>query len=470
VEGKALPHREADGSVLWDGHIGDITHHKSMESALASAARLDRLTNLPNRQLFVERLNRAIRLRRESSHHQFAVLFLDFDRFKIVNDSLGHEAGDRLLVEAANRIRNCVRPHDSVSYVADGDTAARFGGDEFVVLVTSLSCAADAETVAARLLESLSQPYQVGTYRVVSSASIGIVIGDPRYERAEEVLRDADTAMYEAKAAGKGRYVVFDAKMQDRVRRRMELEFDLRKAIAEQQLTLHYQPIVSLETGSVQRVESLVRWEHPTLGPVGPSEFVPVAEECDLIVPLGDWVLRESCRQLVRWWRTVGRLRIPSVSVNLSRQQLLIPDLVPRICGFAAEAGVEPNCVHLEITESSVMRDVAEARKVLYALKSAGFKLDLDDFGTGHSSLACLHEFPLDVLKIDRSFVMNLSQTRDFTSFFVAITSLAKSLGVQVVAEGVETAEQVEILRSLECQFAQGYFFGRPAPAHEVFR
>ena len=323
--------------------------------------------------------------------------------------------------------------------------------------------------MADRILASLSQPYQIGTYRVVSSVSIGIVSGSPHYQRAEEVLRDADTAMYEAKAAGKGRFVVFDAEMQDRVRRRLELETDLRHAIGQQQLSLFYQPIVSLESGAIHGFESLMRWQHPTLGMIGPSEFIPIAEECDLIVSLGDWAMRQACEQLSLWWRTEGRDRVPSVSVNLSRQQLLVPDLASRFCRVAESANVDPSCVHLEITEGSVMRDAVEAGKVLRELKSQGFKLDLDDFGTGHSSLSCLHEFPLDVLKIDRSFVVNLGRTRDFASFFVAIKELARSIGVQVIAEGVETAEQVELLRSLGCQFPQGYFFGRPMPAEFAF-
>jgi PAS domain S-box-containing protein len=457
----------------------DVTQRLAMEQELRNAATVDRLTGLPNRTLFMDRLGQAMRRHRRDPSARFAVLFLDCDRFKIINDSLGHEVGDMLLEQIGLRLAQELRDVDSVSRAtaaaagADDsedtphNTAGRLGGDEFVVLLEDLSHGEGAAIVADRLLAAMAKPFVCGGHELFCTASIGIVTSDMGAQRPEDMLRDADTAMYEAKLAGKGRYAVFDVSMRRRVQERHMLENDLRRAVAAdpgEQFTLVYQPILNLETGGVESFEVLVRWRHPQRGMISPAEFIPIAEETGLIVELGDWIMREACLHLARWRRLRCDAAPASLSVNLSRRQLIQPDLAERLVEIVAEAGIEPGLLHLEITESAVMQDADHARRVLGDLKAAGFRLDMDDFGTGYSSLACLHQFPLDVLKIDRSFVANLCRGRDFASLVNAIVTLARSLGVAVVAEGVETAEQVLMLQAMDCQYAQGYYFGKPAP------
>ena len=374
--------------------IRDITQRKHMEDELRAAARTDKLTGLPNRALFCDRLRQAIlRAKRLPSYH-FAVLFLDFDRFKIINDSLGHEIGDRLLQEISVRLRQTVRSGDSLSHDVREHTSARLGGDEFVVLLDAIDRPADAGIVASRLLEAFAGSYRVGEHEVYCTASIGIVTSDIAADKAEDVLRDADTAMYEAKLAGRGRYVVFDASMRQRVRDRLDMETDLRAAIDEGQLFLMYQPIVSLETGQIESYEALLRWRHPRRGLISPAEFVPIAEDTGLIVPIGEWVLREACEQCARWHRDHADAGMPSISVNLSRNQLLLPRLADTVREILASSGLPASHLHLEITESTVMTDPDLAARVLHEIKRIGVKLDLDDFGTGYSSLSCLHQFP----------------------------------------------------------------------------
>jgi diguanylate cyclase (GGDEF)-like protein/PAS domain S-box-containing protein len=448
--------------------LRDVSRRKAMEDELRTAARLDRLTGLPNRALLLDRLQHAIERHRRSKDSDYAVLFLDFDRFKVVNDSLGHEVGDQLLAEIARRLKNAVRAVDSVSRQVDGTTAARMGGDEFVILLDGLSAPEDAGLVAERLLDTLSAPYKLGPNDIVSTASIGIVTSEYGHDRAEDVLRDADTAMYEAKLAGRGRAIMFDASMRRRVRRKLELENGLRKALDAGQFLLHYQPIVSLETRRIAGFEALVRWQHPEHGMISPGEFIPVAEETGLIVPLSQWVFREACQQLARWWKTHGREAAPSICVNLSRYQLVLPGLPTQLRSIATDAGIDPAAVHLEVTESAIMADARLATQVVRDLKAIGFKVDMDDFGTGYSSLSCLHQFPIDSLKIDRSFVANLDRSREFAALVNAIAMLARNLGITVVAEGVETESHVTMLQSLDCQFGQGYFFSRPLPADQV--
>jgi diguanylate cyclase (GGDEF)-like protein len=448
--------------------IRDISQRKAMEEELRVAARSDRLTGLPNRALLLDRLQHAIERHQRSAGSGYAVLFLDFDRFKIVNDSLGHDVGDQVLCAIAGRLKKAVRAVDSVSREALGTTAARLGGDEFVVLLDSVGDAGQAGLVADRVLGVLGAPYQIGGHEVVITASIGIVTSAYGHRRAEDVLRDADTAMYEAKLAGRGRALVFDGSMRDRVRRKLELENGIRRALDTGQFLLYYQPIVSLEAGALRGFEALARWKHPQHGMIAPGEFIPVAEESGLIVPLGQWVFAEACRQLAAWRKARGRDAVPSISVNLSRHQLALPDLPDQLRGMALDAGVDPASIHLEVTESAIMADTELAREVLTRLKAMGFKIDMDDFGTGYSSLACLHQFPIDILKIDRSFVTNLSRGRDFVALVNAITALAGNLNITVIAEGVETREQVVTLQSLDCQMAQGYYFAKPMPAGQA--
>ena len=463
----------------------DISERKRVERELYAAARIDRLTGLPNRALFTDRLQQAMLRHRRLPELKYAVLFLDVDRFKTINDSLGHQAGDELLCEISRRLREALRAVDSVAaYVpgpkgqpavqptdesdSTGPTAARLGGDEFVILLDGLKSADDATVVANRLLKALSVPLDLAGHDIVITASIGVVTSELGHQRADDVVRDADTAMYEAKLAGKGRAVVFSHSMRDRVRRKLELEHDLRKALDAGQFFLVYQPIVSLETGRAVSAEALVRWNHPTHGLISPAEFIPLAEETGLIVPLGEWVFREACRQLSAWWRDHGRGSVPGVSVNVSRKQLALPELPRTLYRIAREAGIDPAAIHLEVTESAAMADAKLGEGVLRELKAIGFKVAVDDFGTGHSSLACLHQFPIDVLKIDRMFVTNLQRGSDFASLVNAIVMLTRNLRIQVIAEGVEHADQLSMLQALGCQMAQGYYFAKPLPSEQV--
>jgi diguanylate cyclase (GGDEF)-like protein/PAS domain S-box-containing protein len=446
----------------------DITARKRMEEQLRAAATSDRLTGLPNRAFFMDRLQQVVQRAHADPQHLFAVLFLDFDRFKSINDSLGHEFGDLLLQEIANRLRGTLRGGECPTGLCGESTAARLGGDEFVVLLDAIESPREAIAVADRLLKVFSGPYQLGEHEVYSTASIGIVTSDLSASNADDVLRDADTAMYEAKHAGKGRYVLFDASMHQRVQQRLSLENDLRRAVAAGQLSLVYQPIVSLQTGKVESFESLVRWNHPTHGLVPPAEFIEIAEDTGLILPIGEWVLRESCRQFAAWRATMGERAPRRISVNLSRNQLQLPNLPQTIRQILEQHAVPPECLHLEITESAVMRDVQVGTRMLHSLREIGVKLDMDDFGIGHSSLACLHQFPIDVLKIDRSFVANINRGRDFAALVHAVAQLARNLNIQVVAEGVETLDQALVIQSLDCEFGQGYLFSPPMTGDAV--
>jgi len=448
--------------------VDDITKRKAMEEELRAAARTDRLTGMPNRALFCDRLQQAVlRSQRQPDYH-FAVLFLDFDRFKTINDSLGHDVGDLLLRQISGRLCATVRSGDSLSRQAREHTAARLGGDEFVVLLDGLASPGDAAIAADRLLQAFAQPYQLGEHLVYSTASIGIVTNIMPSDSAEDILRDADTAMYEAKLAGKGQYSIFNVSMRQRVQKRLNLETDLRHALQTQQLFLMYQPILSLQTGAIESFEALIRWQHPQRGLISPVEFIPIAEDTGLVLPIGEWVLRQACAQFIQWQETMGQAAPRSMSVNLSRNQLVLPDLPNTIRQILTETGMAPECLHLEVTESAVMKDAAAATHMLHAIKALGVKLDMDDFGTGYSSLACLQEFPLDVLKIDRSFITNIDRGRDFAALVHAIIQLAGNLNIRVIAEGIETAAQLLTLQTLECDFGQGYLFSQPLRAADA--
>jgi diguanylate cyclase (GGDEF)-like protein/PAS domain S-box-containing protein len=464
---RKIPVRAATGDV--ERLVGisiDITARKAMEEKLRSAALTDQLTGLPNRTLLCERLQRAIGSAREG--RPFAVLFIDVDRFKIINDSLGHQTGDLLLQEIARRLRVAVRDGDALCRDEASLTTARLGGDEFAILLEDIRTPQDARAVAQRLLEALAPPYTIGEHLVYSSASIGVVTSDVSAETPETVLRDADTAMYEAKLAGKARYADFDVTMRQRVQNRLLVENDLRHALHGSQLFLMYQPIVSLATGDLESLEVLVRWQHPRRGLISPAEFIPLAEEIGLILPLGQWVLAEACRQFMRWRQDAPLTAPPSLSVNLSRKQLLLPDLPAVIRQILSQTGMDPRCLRLEVTESAIMTDADVMSDILRAIKAIGVKIDIDDFGTGYSSLACLHQFPIDALKIDRSFIANINRGRDFTALVHAVAQLARNLNIQVVAEGIETVEQALVLQSLDCEFGQGFLFSKPLRAEDV--
>jgi diguanylate cyclase (GGDEF)-like protein/PAS domain S-box-containing protein len=452
---------------LWQGVMSDVTERKELEDRLKHQALHDALTGLPNRTLFTDRLGHAL-TRSEAGRGErpgsVAVLFLDLDNFKIVNDSLGHEAGDRLLVEMARRISGCLRM---------GDTAARLGGDEFTVLLEGARDTEEAEdaarNVAERIAEALEIPFVLGEQEVFVTSSIGIAALSPREEDGPEgLLRDADAAMYRAKQSGKSRYQLFDDSMNAVALDRLNLENDLRRALERGEYRLHYQPTMSLETGRITGVEALLRWEHPERGLVLPGEFIPIAEETGLIIPLGRWVLREACRQVMEWGETLPAgypARTLAVSVNLSAKQFMQEDLTRDIVRALEETGLPPERLILEITESVVMEDASMTAEVMRGLKALGVRISVDDFGTGYSSLAYLERFPADYLKIDRSFVEGLGRGPESTAIISAMVNLSRDLGLGVVAEGIETADQLERLKTLGCELGQGYYFAKPLPA-----
>ncbi len=450
---RALAERDRDGRpTRVAGSLSDVTHRKLAEAQLAHHAFYDPLTNLPNRTLLLDRMRHALRRAARRRDFRFAVLFLDIDRFKVINDSLGHGVGDRLLVAFARRLELALRP---------GDSVARLGGDEFVVLLDEIRGEADAQHVAERILDELVPPFDLGGQEVFTSASIGIALSDANYLKPEEVLRDADAAMYRAKSAGRARHALFDAAMHERALNELKLEAELRRAIERGELSVHYQPIVALEGGTIAGVEALVRWNHPERGCVPPGEFVPVAEECGLIGSIDRWVLREACRE-VGLWRKRAQLAPLTLNVNLSPRAFSSPDLVPHVERVLLETGFEPGLLRLEITESAMMVHPDRAADLLAQLKGLGVQLSIDDFGTGYSSLAHLHRFPIDSLKIDRSFVDVMGDLGEVSRIAAAIVTLGRNLGIKVIAEGVETSQQLELLRSLRCDAAQGYFFSRP--------
>ncbi len=435
------------------GSMTDITARKLAEQQLLHDAFHDGLTGLANRALFVDRLGVAVAglPRRRDSH--FAVLFLDLDRFKTVNDSLGHAAGDELLNTLARRLERFVRP---------GDTVARLGGDEFAILLTGAAEAGDAILVANRVHEILTEPFAVRGHQVWLTTSIGIALSATGDSSPEGILRDADIAMYRAKAAGRARSEVFDRDMHSSVLRLLKLESDLRRGVERGEFLMHYQPIVSLATGRIVGFEGLVRWQHPERGLVRPAQFIAVAEETGIIVPLGWWVLEESCRQTRLWQEEFPSDPPLGISVNVSGRLFLQTDVIARIMEILERTNLAPESLRLEITESVVMDHGDRVMENLRQLRTLGVKLGIDDFGTGYSSLGYLQRFQYDDVKIDQSFVSNLVEGPEATTIVESILSLASGLGIGVIAEGVETAEQVRRLRSLHCPHGQGYWFARP--------
>ena len=445
--------RDELGALCGSASIGvDITDSRRTEEKLLYDAFHDSLTGLPNRALFMDRLSHRLALQKRRQGAVFSVLFLDVDRFKVVNDSLGHVRGDELLVSIGRRLSACLRP---------GDTVARLGGDEFTILLEDVASQGDAVKVADRIQDELRAPFVLGGQEVFSGCSIGIAHGSEQYGRPEDILRDADTALYRAKAQGRARSIEFDPSMHDRAVARLLLETDLRRDLDRRELRLHYQPVISLKTGRISGAEALVRWLHPERGLVSPAEFIPLAEETGLIVPIGAWVLVEACRQARQWQ---DRLEMPALEmgVNLSSKQFMQPDLVAQVAGVLRETGLSPRCLRLEVTESLLMDNGARVADTMTELRAMGIRIDLDDFGTGYSSLSYLHQFPVDTLKIDRSFVARMGTTEDGTQIVNTILSLATSLDLEVVAEGVETADQLAALRLLNCPYAQGYHLSRP--------
>jgi len=453
---------ERNGDVIW-AIAQDISSRKSMEESLTRAASTDRLTGLANRARLVELLREATRRIDSGKQQWLAVLFLDFDRFKLLNDTLGHDAGDELLRQISERLRRALRASDTGLQSAVGNTVARLGGDEFVLLLNDMTSRDDAVTVAERLLNILSTPYVIKGITVHSTASVGIVICDAPGASPDALLRDADVAMYEAKRAGRGRAVVFNETMQKRLARQVTVEASLREALGSDQLWLAYQPIVDLETGRMVTAEALVRWRHPVLGELSPAEFVPAAEDSGLILPLGEWVLEAACKQFMEWRRQNPEQAPQMISVNVARAQLALGEaFVDCVSQILERVGLPAACLQLEITESDAMRDPAKARAVMQSLRSLGVRMAVDDFGTGTSSLSCLREYPFDMVKIDRSFLTHLESGPDALAVLHATVALVENLQLTSVAEGVENISQVVALQSLGCDYGQGYYFGRP--------
>jgi diguanylate cyclase (GGDEF)-like protein len=444
-----------------------MSQRLAAEGRLRHEATHDALTGLPNRAMLLERLSDcALRAQRDETY-VFAVLFLDIDSFKVINDSLGHKVGDELLVQVAARLHASLRSLDRVVRFG-ADTTARLGGDEFVVLLEGLKRPGDSALVAERIQEQLRQPFHIQGHQLVSSASIGIAVGGHATASADQLLRDADTAMYRAKMAGKAQHAIFDNDMHAAVVRRMKLESSLRLAIERDDLELAYQPIVDLKTAELVGLEALVRWKTAERGYISPSEFVPVAEETGLIAAIGAWVLDAACRQLGEWRRALPQRDI-FISVNLSKRQVARLGLIDEIAQTLQRCGIEGRHLKLEITEAVIMENPETITESLRRLRDLGIELYMDDFGTGHSSLSCLHRFPIDVLKIDRSFVDTMGANRDYASVIAAITTLAHNLRAKVTAEGVETASQLAQLISLECDYGQGYYFAKPMTAEQVW-
>jgi len=445
--------------LLWQYRsrlVGALAQTRRSEQRAMHDATHDPLTGLPNRVLFLERLRGTLERARKDKGYLFAVLFLDLDRFKNVNDSLGHATGDLLLFEIARRLNTCVHPTDTVS---------RLGGDEFTVLLEDIEETGDAEKVAERIQEKLRTPFVFDGQEVYATASVGIVSSPADYRRAEDLLRDADTAMYQAKERGKARHEVFSQEMRHRAVKLLRLETDLRRAVGRGEFVVHYQPIVSLESGELVAFEALARWEHPERGLTSPEEFVPLAEETELIVPIGLAVLREACLKMSVWRSRFPERRPIGISVNLSPTQLARPELTEQISRVLRETGLSGRHLRLEVTESAIMRDAELAVKALSELRGFGIRMHVDDFGTGYSSLGLLHRFSVDALKIDRSFVSGMEAIPENAQIVQGITTLAHSLGLDVIAEGVDAPEQVELLRRMGCDYAQGYVFSKPVDA-----
>jgi diguanylate cyclase (GGDEF)-like protein/PAS domain S-box-containing protein len=429
----------------------------------------DPMTGLPNRLLFLDRLSRLIAYRKRHPDNLFAVLFVDLDGFKLVNDSLGHAVGDKLLIGVANRLEAMLRQSDTVTRIDESCTIARLGGDEFAIILNDLRDLSDAKLVAERLLQELSHPLHIDGKELFTSMSIGIALSTLGYQQPEDYLRDADTAMYRAKALGKARYEVFDANMRELITRRLGIENDLRRALERNELRNYYQPIISLDCGTIVAFEALMRWQHPTRGLLEPAEFIPVAEETGMIRELGWWALAEACRQIMVWRSFHSRFANLSMSVNLSVKQFVDPSFGPKLEALIRECNLPDGTLKLELTESSIMSDSLAAIALLSQFKSLGIRLAIDDFGTGYSSLSYLHRFPLDTLKIDRSFTEAIQAgSKEESMIARTIMPLAQHLGLDVVAEGVETVEQAALLKELRCKYAQGFLFSRPLTAGDV--
>ncbi|MCU1269085.1 MAG: hypothetical protein JWN74_379 [Acidobacteriaceae bacterium] len=453
----------------------DITERKRAEEMLEHRALHDGLTELPNRALFVDRLQHSLIRARRHSDYSFVVLFIDIDGFKVLNDSLGHSAGDELLIQVAKRLAACFRETDTIARSAletnsklTHDGLARLGGDEFTALLDDVTEPSDAIRIARRILDKIAHPFNIGGQEIVVSASIGIAASSNSYEGADDLLRDAEIAMYRAKRAGKARCEVFDPAMHSSAVRRLKLETDLRRGIEQGELLVYYQPIISLESGKIVGFEALSRWK-TVQGMVSPVEFIPVADETGLILPMNRALYLEACQQLQSWQSKLGCSPPLTMSLNITPRQFALPDLAEEIGAILQQSGIPPSTVNLEITETIAMGDADHAFSVLSDLKALGVRLSIDDFGTGYSSLSRLPRFPIDALKIDRVFISQMSSDHDNHEIVRLIVMLAHSLGLKVVAEGTETQEQITELKHLKCEMAQGFLYSPPVDSTQAF-
>jgi len=479
LESTASPIRNATGQTDKLVIVNrDITERKRAEEMLAHNAFHDGLTNLPNRALFLDRLQQALTLSKRHANYKFAVLLIDVDEFKIINDSLGHAAGDDLLIQIGQRLRESVRRADTVSRPrtsdvparpANDDTLARLGGDEFTILLDDIRDPIEAVRVAERVQAELAIPFVVNQQEIVISASIGIAASSSPHTHAEDLLRDADIAMYRAKRAGKARCEVSDTAMHENAVKRLQLETDLRKALDQGEFRVYYQPIVSLQTGKITGFEALTRWQRPE-GILPPIAFIAVAEETGLIIPMNRQLLREACQHLRSWQSEFPSDPPLTMSVNITSREFAQPDLASEIRKSLEQTGINPGCLQFEIIETIAMGDAEKSGLVLAQLKALGVRLSIDDFGTGYSSLSRLRRIPVDTLKIDRAFISNMDSDKENREIVRAIIVLAHNLGLKVVAEGTETEEHINLLKQLNCEMAQGYFFSRPADHHAMLK
>ncbi len=442
--------------IFYTAIVRDITNRRAVEQLLLHEATHDALTGLPNRSQFTEILKGAIKKAEADENYKFAVLFLDLDRFKIINDGLGHVMGDKLLVAISRRLAHCLRPKDTV---------ARFGGDEFTILLNNLENNDYAVEIAERLQEELIQPFTIDGHEVYTSASVGITFSDAAKRRPEDFLRDADTAMYQAKRAGKARYEIFDSAMHIRSMNQLQTENDLRRAIEREEFFVVYQPILNLRSGDIREFEALVRWNHPEHGFIPPDDFIPVAEETGLIMAIDRWVLTQACRQLCLWQKNSIYGDSLSISVNLSTKLLINTNLTKQIRDLTEEMNLNPHCLKLEVTETSVMENAETALQILSDISKLGVRISSDDFGTGYSSLSYLHRFPFNRLKIDRSFIGRMDTDEKSEEIVRTILTLAANLNLETCAEGIENEQQFRRLRELGCEFGQGYLFSKPVEA-----
>lgn len=452
-------HDDLNNSSHFIFQLQDITDRKRAEERLAHDSLHDALTGLPNRTLFLDRLQVAFSRANRNFKSNFAVLYLDFDRFKLVNDNFGHLVGDKLLIEISRRLSSAMRA---------SDTIARLGGDEFTMLIEEISSIEEAKQVAERIREAIAKPFVLNGQDFFATISIGIANWTRDYEQPEFLLRDADTALYQAKRSGRDRYKIFDKEMHQRALRLLQVETDLRYAVERSEFFLVYQPIVDLGNQKLCGFEALIRWQHPVHGLISPLEFISIAEETGLIAPIGEWVLREACAQLSDWKKRNENSQNLWISVNVSTKQFTHTDLVSLVSEILEETNLDPQSLKLELTESAMVDNIDYAVGVMENLKKLGLKLSIDDFGTGYSSLSYLHRLPLSSLKIDRSFVAQMSESIENQEIIKTIVSLAQSLHLEIIAEGVENSSQMSQLKDLACEFGQGYYFAKPLAAEKA--